>query len=218
MANDEKTTPNTDRLGQDMNLVVGVSAGGGAETVTARKAGGLIDMKLPVSPAAVPVKTALENLAKAVNLALQADFLETELERVYGAARVRKGVVRILHKEYIGLGDGLFAKIGRAVKSIQLTLKGSDPAAPEGLQWRLKATKSHPVRGVFDLIGRKLDLLQEFEDKVPTYVEQMLDRLEAAGMINGWKRTEWEITTDVVGLDVSIKPIPPTEPAPTPTS
>ena len=60
--------------------------------------------------------------------------------------------------------------------------------------------------GVLNLIGRKLNLLQEFEDKVPVYVEQTLDRLEARRVITDWHRDEWEVTTTLIGLDVVIHP------------
>ncbi len=35
-------------------------------------------------------------------------------------------------------------------------------------------------------------MLQEFEDKVPFYVEQTLDRLEAKRIIRDWNRNECE--------------------------
>jgi hypothetical protein len=210
MPNDEHATPRPDAMGKDMNVVVGVSPGagqgGGGDVVTARKAGGLVDMKLPVSPAATPLPECLENMAKAINLALQSDFLETELERVYSVARVSRGKVQVLHRDYIGLGDGILAKVGKAARSIQLTLRGPDPASPEG-KAALRRGETGSVKGLFNLIGRKLDLLQEFEDKVPMFVEQMLDRLEAARMIQGWNRTEWTIETATIGLDISIAPV-----------
>jgi hypothetical protein len=196
--------------GKNVPVVVGVSATPKQGTVTARQAGGLVDMMLPVSPAKAPVKKALENLAKAINLALQADFLESELDRAYKAARVRKGMVQILHKDYIGLGDGVFAKFGRAAKSFQLSLRGPDPASPEGQAlYEKSGHDAKPLGGLINLLGRKMDFLQEYEDQVPTYVEQMLDRLEAAHMITGWSRDEWEITTTTVGLDVLLKPLAP---------
>jgi hypothetical protein len=191
---------------KDVNLLVGVAATAGQGLVTARRAGGLVDMMLPVSPSKVALKTALENLAKAINLALQSDFLETELDGIYRVARVRKGAVQILHADYIGLGDGLFAKVGKAARSIQLTLRGPDPASPEGKVFLETHKGASPLKGFLNLVGRKLDLLQEFEDKVPMYVEQMLDRLEAVKVIVGWNRAEWGITTATIGLDVSIEP------------
>src|SRR5207244_3705023 len=100
---------------KDLNLMVGVSAPGKG-TVTARKAAGLFDMKLPVSPSAIPIDKAIQNMAKAINIAFESDFLETELESVYKAARVRKGTVEILHGDYIGLGDGVFAEVGKLAK------------------------------------------------------------------------------------------------------
>jgi hypothetical protein len=57
-----------------------------------------------------------------------------------------------------------------------------------------------------NLIARKLDLVAEYEDRVPAYVEQMFDRLEASGIIVGWDRDEWTIDTTTIGLDVRIAP------------
>ena len=65
---------------------------------------------------------------------------------------------------------------------------------------------------MFNLIGRKLDLVAEFEDRVPAYVEQMLDRLEASGIVLGWNRDDWTITTTTIGLDIRIKPNLPEPP------
>ena len=201
-------SPPENLVGKDLNFALAVGAEQGRQSVTARKAGTISDLLLPISPSAVPVKKALSNLAKAINLALQEDFLETELDTAYRAARVRQGRVQMLHQDYIGLGDGLFAKVGRVTRSLQLTMKGPDPASPEGKQWLAEHGPS-PIRGFLDLVGRKLNLLQEFEDKVPMYVEQMLDRLEAVRMITGWDRSEWEITTSSVGLDVFLTPVTP---------
>lgn len=200
------TDPNSrpENAAKDLNLSVAVSATGNQEAVTARKAGGLSDTQLPVSPAK-DLNMALQNMAKAINVALQGDFLQTELEPVYKAARVHEGAVEIQHGDYIGLGDGIFAAFGKAAKSFELTFRGPDPASPEGKDWIAKHGGGR-LRGLCNLMGRKLDLLQEYEDKVPTYVEQMLDRLEAAKMITGWNRTEWEISTRIVGLDVVISP------------
>lgn len=197
--------PTTDSLGREMNMVVGVAAPAGEGTVTARKAGSLHDMMLPVSPSKVPLKQALHNLAKAINVAFQTDFLENELEAVYKAARVRNGTVEILHKDYIGLGDGVFAKVGKGLKSFQLTLRGPDPGSPQGKEW-IEARGRGSIRGMLSFLGRKLDLIQEYEDKVPTYIEQLLDRLEAVSMITGWDRNEWQISTRLVGLDAVISP------------
>lgn len=185
--------------------MVGVSAPGKG-TVTARKAAGLFDMKLPVSPTAIPVDKALQNMAKAINIAFESDFLETELEAVYKAARVRKGTVEILHGDYIGLGDGVFAQVGKLAKSLQLTLRGPDPASPEGKKLIEKRGR-RTLGGIANFLGRKLDLLQEFEEQVPTYVEQMLDRLEATNLITGWNRAEWDIRTKYIGLDVVMTPV-----------
>lgn len=196
----------------DMPFVLGVSAPSGGDAVTARKAGGIRDMKLPVSPFAVKKSVAMQNLAKAINISLQTDFLPSELEPVYKAARVYRGTVQIVHRDYIGLGDGVFAQIGKLAKSFQLTLRGPDPASPEG-QAALENGRSNPAAGLINLMGRKLDLLQEYENKVPTYVEQTLDRLEAANMIEGWNREEWSITTTVIGLDVIIRPVEAVEAA-----
>lgn len=180
--------------------------------VTARMAGGLRDMKLPISPQAVPVKAALQNLAKAINIAFTQDFLENELEGVFKSARVKNGAVEIQHEEYIGLGDGIFANVGRLGKSIALTLRGPDPASPLGKKG-FEEKGRRPIAGVFNLLGRKLNLLQEFEDQLPAYVEQMLDRLEAMNMVVGWSRDEWDIKTKLIGLDVVITPAASAEPA-----
>lgn len=183
----------------------GGSSGGAGGTITARQAGGLRDMMLPVSPKAVPVARALQNMAKAINIAFTNDFLENELEDVYKGARVRKGAVVIHHADYMGLGDGIFATIGKVGKSIQLTLQGPDPASPQGKKL-LAEGKGGFLKGLCSLIGRKLDMLQEYEDMVPTFVEQLLDRLEATNIVVGWDRDEWEFTTTTVGLDVHLTP------------
>jgi len=194
------------RSGTKPDLSVAVSATPGKGTVTARQAAGLHDMMLPVSPSQVPVAKALQNLAKAINIAFEGGFLENELEAAYKAARVRKGNVEILHSEYIGLGDGVFAKIGRFAKSFQLTFRGPDPASPEGKRLYQQQGR-RPIRGLLSLIGRKLDLIQEYEDQVPVYVEQLLDRLESTKIITGWDRSEWKITTQTIGIDVIITPV-----------
>ncbi len=192
--------------GRDLQLVVGASSGSDNSAVTARVAGGMVDMQLPVSLAKVSRKLALENLAKGINLALQSEFLETPLDIVYKAARVKKGAVHLLHQDYIGLGDGFLATFGKSLKSMQLTFRGPDPGSPEGKAAIAQTGKSRPISGMLNLLGRKLNLLQEFEDKVPMFVEQMLDRLEATRVITGWTRHEWEIITESVGLDAAIRP------------
>jgi hypothetical protein len=177
----------------------------------------MADMELPVSLAKVSKKVALENLAKAINLALQSEFLETPLDTVYKAARVRRGGVEILHTDYIGLGDGVLAKFGKGVKSMRLTFTGPDPASPEGKALYASTRDARPLSGLVDLLGRKLNLLQEFEDKVPMFIEQMLDRLEASRVITGWTRSEWDISTETVGLDARMSPAatePPTQASP----
>src|SRR5437773_641820 len=126
----DKNTPKNPNTGDD--VLIGVAATPGQGTITARKAGGLRDMMLPVSPSEVPVAKALQNIAKAINVALTSDFLENELEPAYKLARVRKGTVEIVHGDYIGLGDGVLANIGKVGKSLQLSLHGPDPASPEG--------------------------------------------------------------------------------------
>ena len=193
---------------EERDLVIGVTAqpNSTGKAITARKAGGMKDLELCVSHTKVPLREALQNIAQAINLALQEDYLETDLDRVYKGARVRKGAVEVKHRDYIGLGDGVFASLGKLNKSFQLTLKGPDPASPEGRE----AIEKHgggPISGLVSLMGRKLDLLQEFEDKVPLYVEQAFDRLEAKGMIVDWHRHEWEISTTFIGLDIIIKPV-----------
>ena len=191
------------------DLMLGVTPSGDSEnTVTARRAGQLADMLLPVSPAKVGTKLALRNMSKAINLALLTDFLETELDDVYKGSRVRKGRVEILHRDYIGLGDGMFAQIGRLNRSLRLTLDGPDAVSPEGKQ-NVKAGKGGAVKGILSLMGRKLNLLQEYEDKVPVYLGQTLDRLEGKKMITDWNEDEWKIETTVLGLDIIMTPILP---------
>ena len=189
----------------DLPMAVAVSADGGSGTVTARKAGGLRDMALQVDPDVIGHKGALQHLAKAVNIAFQSDFGENYLEAVYQAALVRNGRLLIVHKEYFGYGDNWFGQFGRLVRSLELTLEGPDPASPEGRQ-RIVEKGPATMRGIFNLIGRKLDIVAEFEDRVPAYVEQMFDRLEASGIIDGWDRDDWDITTTTIGLDIYITP------------
>ena len=86
-----------------------------------------------------------------------------------------------------------------------MTLEGPDPASPEGQQ-RIAEKGPATIRGILSLIGRKLDLVAEYEDRVPAYVEQMFDRLEASGIILGWDRNDWEIWTTQIGLDIRIAP------------
>jgi len=188
----------------DMALSVAVAADTGKSgTVTARKAGGLRDMCLDVDPRKVGVVAALQHLAKAVNIAFQTDYGENYLESVYQAAIVRRGEVTIVHKEYFGFGDTWFGQLGRLVRSLELTLEGPDPASPEGQQ-QIAEKGPRTIRGILNLIGRKLDIITEYEDRVPAYVEQMFDRLEASGIIVGWDRNEWEIYTTTIGLDIRI--------------
>jgi hypothetical protein len=205
------TTKKTAKTGQgatdDFHLAVAVSPEGDSGKVTARKAGGITDLDLDVSPKSVTTAQALRNMAKAINIALKADYLETELDQVYKGARVYKGHVQVMHREYIGLGDGFFAQIGRTLKSFRLTFRGPDAGSPEGEAW-IKEYGNASLSGVLNLLGRKLNLIQEYEDKVPIFVEQMLDRLEAQRIIANWHRDEWSITTTAVGLDVLLEPQP----------
>lgn len=188
----------------DVNLGVAVAAGE-AGTVTARKAGGLRDMALDVDPKRVGVAAALQHLAKAVNIAFQADYGENFLETVYQAAIVRRGELYVVHREYFGFGDSWFGEFGKLLRSMQLTFEGPDPASPEG-QRRISEKGASSIRGLLNLIARKLDLVAEYEDRVPAYVEQMFDRLEASGIIVGWDRDAWEIGTTRIGLDIRIVP------------
>lgn len=190
----------------DIGLGVAVEAGSGG-TVTARKAGGLRDMALEVDPDTIGIKGALQHLAKAVNIAFQTDYGENYLESVYQAAIVRNGQVHIVHKEYFGFRDTWFGQLGRLLRSLQLTLDGPDPASPEG-QRRIAEKGPATIRGLFNLLGRKLDLVAEYEDRVPAYVEQMFDRLEGSGIIVGWDRSDWDIRTTRIGLDILITPKP----------
>jgi hypothetical protein len=196
----------------DVPLGVAIAASPGeGGTVTARKAGGLRDLAMCVDPSEVGVKAALQHLAKAVNIAFQTDYGENYLESVYQAAIVRRGEVHIVHREYFGFGDTWFGQFGRLLRSLELTLEGPDPASPEG-QKRIAEKGPASIRGLFNLLGRKLDLVPEYEDRVPAYVEQMFDRLEASGIIVGWDRNDWEIWTTQIGLDIRIAPrdeVPP---------
>jgi len=192
----------------DLSLGVAVSsdnAGGG--TVTARKAGGLRDMAMEVDPDVVGIKAALQHLAKAVNIAFQTDYGENYLEAVYQAAIVRNGEIHIIHREYFGFRETWFGQFGMLLRSMHLTLEGPDPASPEG-QKRIIDKGPATIRGLFNLLGRKLDLVAEFEDRVPAYVEQMFDRLEASGIIVGWDREDWDIWTTSIGLNIRISPKP----------
>ncbi len=190
----------------DMPVGVAIAGDPGqGGTVTARRAGGLRDMGLEVSPKKVGVPAALQHLAKAINIAFQTDFGENFLESVYQAAIVRRGEVYIIHREYFGFGDNWFGQFGRLIRSLELTLEGPDPASPEG-QERIREKGPATIRGILNLIGRKLDLVAEYEDRVPAYVEQTFDRLEASGIINGWDCDDWDIWTTRIGLDIRIAP------------
>lgn len=189
---------------QEIGVAVAARDQGGV--VTARRAGTLRDMGLPVSPKEVERGLALQNLAKAVNIAFQTDYGENFLEAVYQAAIVRKGEIRIVHKEYFGFGNNWFSQFGRLLRSMQLTFEGPDPASPEGRK-RIEEKGPSSIRGLLNLIGRKSDLVIEYEDRVPAYAEQMFDRLEASGIIDGWDRTDWEISTTRIGLDLLIRPV-----------
>jgi hypothetical protein len=200
------TKPDSQNKTSDMPIGVAVSAQAGqAGTVTARKAGGLRDMGLVVDPRKVGVKAALQHLAKAVNIAFQTDYGENYLESVYQAAIVRRGEVNIVHREYFGFGDTWFGEFGRLIRSLELTLEGPDPASPEG-QKRIAEKGPSSIRGILNLIGRKLDIVAEYEDRVPAYVEQTFDRLEASGIIVGWDRNDWDIWTTRIGLDIRVAP------------
>lgn len=190
----------------DVSLGVAVAADSSSGgTVTARKAGGLRDMAMTVDPQTAGIKAALQHLAKAVNIAFQTDYGENYLESVYQAAIVRNSEIQIVHKEYFGFGDNWFGQFGKLLRSLQLTLEGPDPVSPEG-QRRIAEKGPATIRGILNLIARKLDLVSEYEDRVPAYVEQMFDRLEASGIIVGWDRNDWEIYTTRIGLDIRIAP------------
>src|SRR6476646_7333313 len=189
----------------DEGLGISMAADATSGTVTARRAGWLRDMALVVNPHQVGVKAALQHLAKAVNIAFQTDYGENYLEAVYQAAAVRQDEIHIIHREYFGFGDTWFGQFGMLLRSLQLTLEGPDPASPEG-QRRIAEKGPATIRGLLNLIGRKLDLVAEDEDRVPAYVEQMFDRLEGSGIIVGWNREDWDIRTTRVGLDIRITP------------
>src|SRR4051794_26450920 len=115
----------------DVGLAVAADGSGGG-VVTARRAGGLRDMAMDVSPKSAGVKGALQHLAKAVNIAFQTDYGENYLEAVYQAAIVRNGEIHIIHKDYFGFKDTWFGQFGMLLRSLQLTLQGPDPVSPEG--------------------------------------------------------------------------------------
>lgn len=196
----------TQSTSQNLDFSIGLPPGTDREVITARKAGDLTDLEMSISPRSNSPAIALRNLAKGMNIALKIDFIETELDRVYKVARVRKGELQIIHKDYIGLGDGLFASMGKTLRSFRLTFRGPDAGSPEGEAW-IEKHGSSSFTGLTNLIGRKLNLLQEFEDKVPFFVEQTLDRLEAKRIITDWHRNEWKIETTTVGLDVIMTPV-----------
>jgi hypothetical protein len=189
----------------EVGVLVGAAGGGSGGVVTARRAGTLRDLNLPVDPDTVPVAEALQNLAKAVNIAFQSDFGENHLEAVYQAAVVQKGELRIIHKEYFGFRESWFGQLGKLLRSLQLSFEGPDPASPEG-QARIREKGPATIRGILNVVGRKLDLVAEFEDRVPIYVEQMFDRLEASGILAGWDRNDWTIRTTRIGLDIRVAP------------
>ncbi len=206
------TGPSGPAGSSEIGLGVSVSADSAAGgTVTARRAGGLQDLGLEVAHTVVGVRVALQHMAKAINIAFQTDYGENYLESVYQAAIVRNGEVQIIHREFFGYRDNWFGQFGRLLESMSLSFEGPDPASPEGRQ-RFAEKGPATIRGLFNLIGRKLDLVNEFEDRVPAYVEQMFDRLEASGIILGWNRDDWTITTTTIGLDVRIKPNLPEPP------
>ncbi len=190
----------------DVSVAVAASGDSGGGTVTARKAGGLRDVALEVDLKAVGVKAALQHLAKAINIAFQTDYGENYLEAVYQAAIVRKGEIMVVHKEYFGFRENWFGSFGMLLRSMQLTLDGPDPVSPEG-QRRILEKGPASIRGLLNLCARKLDLVAEYEDRVPAYVEQMFDRLEASGIILGWDRDQWQIETTKIGLNIRIIPV-----------
>lgn len=204
---DQGTGRGAGATGVPVGVAVSAATGPGG-VVTARKAGELRDMGLEVSPRKVGIPAALQNLAKAVNIAFQTNYGENFLESVYQAAIVRRGEVVIVHQEYFGFGDSWFGQFGRLLRSLSLSLDGPDPASPEG-KARILERGPSSIRGLLSLVGRKLDLVAEYEDRVPAYVEQMFDRLEASGIIVGWDRSDWEIWTTRVGLDIRVSPREP---------
>src|SRR5262245_25151746 len=190
----------------DGGIGLGVAASSeSGGVVTARKAGGLLDVRLDVNPDSIGAQGALQHLAKAVNIAFQDNVGQNALEAVYQAAVLMCGEVRIIHKEYFGFQPTWFGQLGRLLKSLGLTFQGPDPASPEG-QKRIAEHGPSSIRGLLNFIGRKTHFLPEFEDRVPAFVEQMFDRLEATGIIVGWDRNDWVIWTTKIGLDIRIAP------------
>ena len=196
---------NAPRGNDEVNVAIAASPESGGGTITARKAGGLRDVGMVVDPREIGIMAALQHLAKGVNVAFQTDYGENFLEAVYQAAIVYDDEIRVVHKEYFGFGKSWFSQFGKLLRSMQLTLDGPDPASPEG-QRRIQEHGPASIRGMLNLFGRKLDLVAEYEDRVPAYVEQMFDRLEASGIIDGWNRGDWRIRTTRIGLDIRITP------------
>lgn len=190
---------------REVDVAIAAAASKEGGVVTARRAGGLRDVGLEVDPRKCSVPAALQNLAKAINIAFQTDYGENFLEAVYQAAIVTDDEVRIFHKEYFGFGNSWFAQFGRLLRSMNLSLSGPDPASPEG-QKRILEHGPATIRGLLNLVGRKFDLVPEYEDRVPAYVGQMFDRLEGSGIIQGWHREDWNIRTTRIGLDIRIWP------------
>ena len=160
---------------------------------------------MEVDPDAVGVKAALQHLAKAVNIAFQTDYGENYLEAVYQAAIVPERRDSHHPQGIFRLPGDLVRRAGHAPP-----LDAAHPRRPRPrLARRPEADhreRPSTIRGLFNLFGRKLDLVAEFEDRVPAYVEQMFDRLEASGIIVGWDRDDWEIWTTTIGLNIRISP------------
>ena len=203
--NESKATP-LPTASSEVPLGVAVTTEPGKSgTVTARKAGGLRDMGLEVDPKKVGVNAALQHLAKAVNIAFQTDYGENYLESVYQAAIVRRGRSRSSTASISASATpGSASSAGCSARSSSRS-KGPTPPRPRDKR-RSRRKGPRTIRGILNLIGRKLDLVAEYEDRVPAYVEQMFDRLEASGIIVGWNRDNWDIWTTNIGLDIRIAP------------
>jgi hypothetical protein len=112
------------RVGRSGDFDFAIPVGSG-KAVTARRAGDVTDLELCVSPSVVDQSIALRHMAKGINLALKYDFIESPLDGIYHASRVRDGRV------YIQLLDRLEAKKivtdwNRDEWSIETTVIGLD--------------------------------------------------------------------------------------------
>ena len=141
-----------------------------------------------------------------MNIAFQTDYGENYLESVYQAAIVRNGEIHIVHREYFGFRRHLVRPVRHAPPLAAADARRPRPGLARGAEADRREGRRPRSAGLLNLLGRKLDLVAEYEDRVPAYVEQMFDRLEASGIIVGWDRDDWDIWTTKIGLNIRIAP------------